>query len=278
MATGFCWYHHQDTPGWTYYDGLPLDQAERLWTATQLAHTLSEYLDLPVGSCQFDQQFPQRHRHTCGTIALKHMAWCLGITSCLPFDTDMLFHAHLIQLAPLRASFTARGRDAPGDPLINLLSSKGVPEHAVTERAQMVRDKLGIAQTQQIMKSLKSAASKPGRMFRLVTPEEQKEYVNQRAQTKHGAKLSNVRQKKQTSLQRQAPTLIDPEHFNLNSQHFLDADGQPVHQIHFQDVGGQSRSSPVYYSDGQALLGTSTINQPPWTCSPLDRQSIVRHH
>ena len=152
-----------------------------------------------------------------------------------------LHEQFLLRDVPL-PEVVADGKHTFNDPLAILLASKGVPDQSVQERAQMVRDKLGVAQIQQILTSsnpwasLKAAASKPGRMFRLITEDEQKEYVNQRAKTKHGAKLSNVKQKKQALQLRQQPTQLDPDHFQLDSQHFQDADGNPVKQILFQDV------------------------------------------
>lgn len=237
----FLAFQNADSPTWTYYDGLSFDLLDRLWIANQVTSLLTEYLDLPNGFCRFAQLFPQRHQHTCGTIALQHMAFCLGVSSQLPLSELQLHEQFLLRDVPL-PEVVADGKQTFNDPLAILLASKGVPDQSVQERAQMVRDKLGVAQIQQILTSsnpwasLKAAASKPGRMFRLITEDEQKEYVNQRAKTKHGAKLSNVKQKKQALQLRQQPTQLDPDHFQLDSQHFQDADGNPVKQILFQDV------------------------------------------
>ena len=66
----------------------------------------------------------------------------------------------------------------------------------------MILSKLGIKQVQAIMKAknpwadLKAAASKPGIMFRLVTQDEQRSYVAERAKMKHGAQVTHHKSKK----------------------------------------------------------------------------------
>lgn len=78
-------------------------------------------------------------------------------------------------------------------------------------------------------------------MFRLVTEEEQGAYVDQRAQTKHGAQIKNPKHKKQASLQRSVPVHLDPANFLLNAEHFQDADGEHVPQLQFSDVEADQR-------------------------------------
>ena len=231
-----------DVEHWIYYDGLSLDLPDRLQMAHRVASLLAECLDLPFGSCHHECIFQQRHQHTCGTVALMHMAHHQTALHLLPTDQVLGLHELLLRHVSSRPSLVAHGKSVATDPLALLLASKGVPESAVAERAQMIRDKLGASQIQQLLASsnpwasLKSAASKPGRMFRIITEEEQKEYVNQRAKSKHGAKLANSKTKKQASLQRQLPAQLDPEHFKLDAQHFQDADGQPIQQIQFHEV------------------------------------------
>ena len=108
------------------------------------------------------------------------------------------------------------------DQLSRLLLSKEVTESQVQDRAQMVIDKLGQGQVQQALKNnnpwatLKAIASKPGRMFRLVTEEEQQAHIAQRAKTKHGAKVNNPKQKKQASMSKMMNMQLDPSLFRLD--------------------------------------------------------------
>ena len=105
-------------------------------------------------------------------------------------------HQSLLQQQP-RSHILARGSEASGKQLAELLTTKGVPESKAQERAQMVLGKIGLQQIQHILKSknpwaqLKAAASQPGHLFRLITVEEQNNYVNSRARSKHGAQVQN---------------------------------------------------------------------------------------
>ena len=89
---------------------------------------------------------------------------------------------------------------------------------------------------------MKSAASKPGSMFRSVTADEQKNYVAERAKTKHGAKINNHKAKKlQKGTNMDAPAHLDPNRFELNPNHFKDENDLPVPQIHYNDVKTEAR-------------------------------------
>ena len=164
----------------------------------------------------------------------------------LPDLDELAFHPFFYDNqtpGPTDISVIAMSKSVATDSLALLLASKGVHEDLAVARATQVRDKLGHAQVQNILKESnpwaapKAAAFKPGKMFRLVTEHEQKEYIEKRAQTKHGAKIPNVRHKKHLSMQRDQSVNLDPTQFQLNAQHFQDGDGHPVQQIGFHEVG-----------------------------------------
>eukprot|EP00435_Cladocopium_sp_Y103_P035368 s1388_g9.t1 len=233
-----------DIMHWRFYDGLSMaPHLDTSLTARQVAFALTQCLGLGFGTCEFALLHQQSLPCTCGTVALLNAATLLGIQHLLPSTNEADLHVLFYGLCT-QASFSATGKNQVDSSLHELLISKGVPTTKVTERAKMIMDKLGAPQVQQIMKSstpwssLKAAASKPGKMFRLVTEEEQKDYVAQRASTKHGARISHAKQKKQASLQRDQPLQLDPDIFQPDAQHFQDDDEQPVKQIQFAEDSG----------------------------------------
>lgn len=228
---------------WVHYDGLqPAPNSARSQIARQVAECISQCLDFDMGACISMPSFQQQDNHTCGTIALMNMADQLQILSQLPMQDERALHAFFLAGTTACPSTTAGGKGSVVDSLEQMLINKGVPPQHADERVKMIHDKLGFQQVQQIMKTtnpwaaLKSAASKPGRMFRIVTEEEQRAYVDARAQTKHGAKIQHAKSKKQASMTRGSPVQLDPDLFRLNPKHFQDGDGEPVNQIAFQEV------------------------------------------
>jgi hypothetical protein len=69
-----------------------------------------------------------------------------------------------------------------------------------------------------------------------VTEEEQQQYIARRAQTKHGAKVNNPKQKKEASMLRSATMQLDPNLFRLDPKPFQDEAGEPVPQLQFAEV------------------------------------------
>lgn len=228
---------------WTHFDGLdskPNSKSLRL--AGAIAEEITTCLDHEMGNCNAGTSIPQLCSFSCGTIALLNMAHQLRVQQHLQYEDECALHNFFLNNCHEPSGFQAMGKGSQVDTLAQLLIAKGVLEANASERAQQVIDKLGQAQVQQIMKnvnpwpSLKAAASKPGRMFRLVTEEEQQAYIAKRAQTKHGAKVQNPKQKKHASLGRDSQMMLDPALFRLDPNHFQDDDGQPVPQLQFADV------------------------------------------
>eukprot|EP00435_Cladocopium_sp_Y103_P050049 s772_g15.t1 len=169
---------------WSIFDSLPLDpQLDQLPVVKAMALKLSHLLGYERGTCTLAITCLQHFPHTCGTLALYHMALQLQVQDFLPFHDELLLHAFFQGLSFSVNSFAAQGPSST-DPLQQLLVNKGVPSARVAERAQQVRDTLGASSVNQILKSsnpwsaLKSAASKPGKMFRLVTETELKDYYD----------------------------------------------------------------------------------------------------
>lgn len=132
--------------------------------------------------------------------------------------------------------------------MANLLSNKGAPIASAAGRAQQVISKLGFRPVQTALKAknpwaeLKAMASKPGTMIRLVNYDEQQTYINERAKTKHGAKIANAKVKKNPKGRAQdAQIHLNPDQFELGSSHFKDDSDLPVHQLHFDEVESEAR-------------------------------------
>ena len=156
-----------DSPWWTF---LPC--SEHL---TNCHHDCwdprCDYLDLPFGSCSQRASIPQHGKYTCGTTALLNNGQPPSDPMWLAYawwsSATWLF-LHQTGLTP---NIMANGKGSAADQLAQLLTTKGVTEQHVQERAQMVIDKVGQSQVQQALRSnnpwatLKAAASKPGRMF-----------------------------------------------------------------------------------------------------------------
>ena len=231
---------------WTLYDGLR--QGHLLLPLTQVVIKLSFLLDLDFLGLSAGEGLRQLHSSTCGTITLLQMASLLHMVTSLDLDSDVLeLHQWLLR-QPVDGLIHAGGNDDVKQQLADLLSNKGVPVAHATERAQTVLNKLGIKTIQQIFRcknpwtELKSAASKPGTMFRLITQSEQAEYVAMRAQTKHGAQIKNHKIKKSAKAQSTVgPVQLDPAHFDLDCEHFQDDHKIPVEQIDFSSVGSDQR-------------------------------------
>eukprot|EP00435_Cladocopium_sp_Y103_P012354 s2527_g3.t1 len=235
----------RDGLSWVLYDGLRGTHA--LHQATLIATTLSAILGKGCCGLQLGLGLRQTQASTCGTLALVHLAAALDLTS---IDADV----HVGQIHQLllhqqeHGTIYAGGSDELAQTLAELLSTKGVGRNDAPARAQQVITKLGNRVVQNIMAGrnpwaeLKSAASKPGTMFRLITAEEQAAYIEMRAKTKHGAQVRNHKGKKSTkSAGSSGPVLLDPDQFELDSSHFQDTDEEPVAQIHFNAVEADQR-------------------------------------
>ena len=271
---------HSRAPGlmahgafWTCYDGLrsqlPSDEAQP--SLETMLRIMAGIIDMPFHSldfalsaaCFFEQSLP----FTRGTIALAHVALLCGAGYFI-VNSELDTHMSLLELHRHPAVITAFGPAMPVE-LATLLTEKGVPQGAASGRAQQVITKLGYSQVQQILQSknpwagLKSAASKPGIMFRLVTEGELKQHIADRAQSKHGAVVRDHKNKKKVN-RNPSEIQVDPSKLQLNANHFQDKNGQPVAQIAFTEVGADKRGVALCSAQqAAAFVGTKSISAEP---------------
>ena len=239
---------------WTLYDGLRMGQA--IPWMLQVTQKLTQALDSNFLGLHQGHSLPQQHNMTCGTLALLHMAQTLGMLSAATDDQILQLHFWLLSQQTSPSEIMAGGNDDTHRQLAQLLTIKGVPSEAAEDRAHTVITKLGHRSVQQILKAknpwneLKAAASKPGTMFRLISFDEQKAYIAERAQTKHGARIPNHKAKKQQKGGNKAsPVFLDPTQFELNANHFKDDNDLPVGQIHYDEVETEARGVALCTTD-----------------------------
>ena len=235
----------QNGLSWTLYDGLRQGQLHEpgLQVATKITNLLGKnFVGLHLGDGLL-----QRHQTSCGTIALLQLAIELGLLSTAEEDEVTSIHHWLLGLQTEGHLFAGGATDVQKQ-LADLLTSKGVSEQRGAERAQQAISRLGLTTVQSILKAknpwadLKAAASRPGMMFRLLTQEEQNQYITARAQTKHGAQIKDHKQKKMSrSAAKPGPVCLDPDQFTLDSSHFQDEQEVPVEQIQFSEVRSDQR-------------------------------------
>ena len=189
----------------------------------------------------------QTRPHTCGTLALVHMALALKLVRIDSMDEIDQLHAWLLS-QQIESTIFGSGQVEVLQQLADLLATKGVPNLGTFERAQLVLNKLGLTQVGNIMRgknvwaALKAAASRPGHLFRLVTADERAAYIAKRTKTKHGAQESNHRSKKSAKPAKSVgPIHIDPEPFELDSAQFMDEHELPVEQMCFDEVEADKR-------------------------------------
>ena len=119
----------------------------------------------------------QTQPHTCGTLALVHMALALKLVRIDSMDEIDQLHAWLLS-QQIESTIFGSGQAEVLQQLADLLATKGIPNLGTFERAQLVLNKLGLTQVGNIMRgknvwaALKAAASRPGHLFRLVTADE----------------------------------------------------------------------------------------------------------
>ena len=246
---------------WTFFDGLrdhpfAMDFQE---VAMQVALQFTQWFDCEMLQFLNGTVLLQHFPFTCGTIAVAHVAYWMGFGLLNP-DDELPMHWALLQFQQPEHAFYAGGLDDTTEELALLLGDKGVPKAQALDRAKQVLAKLGTTAVQNILNgknpwaALKAAASRPGVMFRLVTPDELARYVATRAKTQHGADIRNHKAKKKQAVKSYTqPLTVDPSKLILDSAYFKDGDDEPVPQVSFQDVVADQR--------GVALCTTQQAHQ-----------------
>ena len=236
---------------WTCFDGLGLSFSQEICGFAKAFGSL-----VGVGSFElgFACLLPQVHPHTCGTVALLHLCIVLGFD--YGFSADFVYglHNHLCGVVVGDLSLVGFG-PSPTDlaqRLAALLESKGVEGGQSLTRAQACLSKVGATVVAKALDfknpwgALKEAASKPGINFRLVTQEELQAQINAKAASDFGASVSKGKMKKRSQQAKTVSVLqLDPNDLQLDSDHFVDQDGDCIPQIPFQEVVADKRGLAI---------------------------------
>ena len=240
---------------WRYCDGLGNQASSR---ALQLATLISAELSLDW-TFEPSRLIDQRDPHTCGTIALFHAGALLGFFGVPSQQAILDFHEWLLQwpaLGLLGDPWIYGSGPAAGDTqasLAALLATKTVPSTLAAERAAAAIKKLGhLAVTQAMNQSnpwqaLKALTTRPGHSFQYVLKTELKEYIDTKATSKHGATLASTKKKDKKTFKssENAPVKLDPATLQLDPSHFVDDEGDQVHQINLSQVVADARGLAI---------------------------------
>ena len=244
------------------------------------AHSMSSTFGHPHPQIRMHGIIRQSHGHHCGTIALTHLKHILGIPCELTEEEAIAWydklragqvegHRQLEAEGTVSSaepwSLLGSGPPDNSDALIKLLCEKGVPENAAPERAKAVTEKLGNAMVAHALRStnpwqtLKTAANTPSTRMRLITQEEQRLFVEQKATTRFGVEAQQ-RKKKFPRQQERRNFTLDPELLQLDAEHFQDENGSKVPQIGFADIGAGQRGIALATSEhAKPFIGDARV-------------------
>ncbi|CAK9029361.1 unnamed protein product [Durusdinium trenchii] len=233
---------------WTYYDGLP---GHLYPEALVLAKKLSFIFELTFAGLHDGSLIRQRHGHTCGAVAIAHVAHLLGLQGVFSTDHILCLHTWLSLHQVHCDSLLGFGRDDPVlSKFIDLLASKGVPAGEVETRAKQALDALGRASVISALSSknpwqrLKAEASKPTVQFKFLKPHELAAYIDQQANQRFGAELKSKKEKSQKKPTK-TEVQLDPKHLTLLPGHFKDSSHDNVPQIALEQVQTEARGIAV---------------------------------
>ena len=229
----------------TYLDGIP---GRLLHVASILAHQFCEKIGLPLAQFKHATLLTQAADGGCGECLLAHAHMLLSGDA---MHAKMWASQFLAQMPDLPGRYVGWGglSEDQKASLRRLLVEHGVPEDQVQARIEAALTKLGAAplagalQAKNPWQSLKSAASRPGAMFKWVSTEELQRHIEQKAHQKFGTDIPRAKRKKQKTASKrpfQAPLNIDPANLQLTSGSFESADGEPLAQLSFAEVGSQA--------------------------------------
>ena len=188
-------------------------------------------------------QVYQTRKDSCGTIAIGHFAWCLGIISTGDIIGFEAIHPCLVLCSEAfspKFSLRGLGNDQQvAQALTQLLPEKGVAADQVASRIQAAVKVFGNDALAKCLASknpwsaLKTLGNSKPRQFKWVTSEELQVHIQDRATTKFGADGDIKRTKKQRDARRPAPSAenIDTSTLVLPAGIFVTITGQPVSQI-----------------------------------------------
>ena len=246
------WISGQQGLHWTVHDGLLMSQSFPwcLQLTMKFTHALQlQHLGLTTGL-----SIAQVQPHTCGTIALLHLAQRLQLLDQVRSDEVLALHNWLLQWQEPGSYLVGGG--LPADyhaKLVRLLIEHGVPADRATDRANLVIQKLGPASIQEAFVArncwayLKAIASKPSIAMRLVQPDELSKHIESTASSTFGAKVTNAKSKKTKSDKKQPvpPLTLDPAQLTLHHTYFKDTEDDVVSQIDFADVEAEAHGVAI---------------------------------
>ena len=83
---------------------------------------------------------------------------------------------------------------------------------------------------------LKNAANSPNTRIRLVTPEEQKNFVESRAAARTGAQITKKPKQNHTKENRNESLVLDPTFLEISEEHFQDSEGDSVTVVSLNEI------------------------------------------
>eukprot|EP00438_Fugacium_kawagutii_P031979 Skav207040 [mRNA] locus=scaffold975:198961:208505:- [translate_table: standard] len=236
---------------WTYFDGL---SSRLVPHARLLADGLSRQLGLLPVSFEVACHIKQVSDNTCGTVALCHLALCLGMRgSFAPGAVDFL-HQCLLRRNHKASWFSGLGPSTTDVQarLAAVLATKGVPSSSAADRAAAAIQKLGLLPVHEALteanpwKALKSLTTKPGNGFQFVLKAELHEYIDQKANARHGVALTTKKKEKRNSKKpNKEEWTLDPSQLTLEPGLFVDAEGDMVSTIRLAEVTADSRGIAI---------------------------------
>ena len=243
-------------------------------------------------------QVSQTRPDSCGTIALGHFAWCLGVISTFDIIGFEEIHPCLVLCSEaFSPKFSLRGFSMEQQviqALTQLLPEKGVAADQVASRIQAATKVFGSDALAKCFASknpwsaLKTLGNSKPRQFKWVTNEELQVHIQDRATTKFGADGDIKRTKKQRDARRPAPSAenIDTSTLVLPAGIFVTITGQPVSQIpltavqkeacgiafaHVSEIGHFLQDGKMISTEALGILVVGKI--PDQFCSALPMQS-----
>ena len=231
---------------WTYFDGL---RHSLIPQAKFLAKHPMKRLGLTVATWRCATWIQQQDDHTCGTVAIGHMALCLGLRGQFSQQAIAQLHGLLICRNHKTSWFSGFGPADLQARLAALLATKGVPTDAAASRASLAIQRLGVAEIEEALKqsnawqALKGLTNRPGRNFQFVLKTELQAVIDAKAADRHGASIATKKPKEKKVSKKDSLNQwhLDPKLLQLDVTHFTDEMEEPVPQIDLSQVTADAR-------------------------------------
>ena len=282
----------------THYDGLACTSLSQLAPLIDVFKLAWKPSSIVASSTWL---FPQRKSHTCGSLAIAHFAYRVGlITYGQGFDFEEM-HDSLAICSGLLFSGGPIGfgpeEQAVTETLEQILPSKGVPKDELSNRIQAAIKTFGTQalskalNEKQVWPALKQLGSNRPKPFFWVTHHELQLHIQERGQSKFGASL-DMKKGRKAKIAKKPPIAaqnIDPSTLQLLPGLFSTNDGQPLQQLAMQqvvrDARGVAFTSPseaapflaagkMISGDGLALLIVGSPPKETQTSVPLNAMRV----